>query len=227
MQTFLKEQGENAEFKERILRNVIVIGSGGHAKVILDIIEKSGDKVLGILDKNRLRGECVLGYPVIGSEMDNTDEFVKDNNYFVIGIGDNCKRRNKAEMLALPWYTAIHPSAIIGKSVEIGEGTVVMANAVINPNAKIGCHCIVNTAASIDHDVTLKNYVHVSPNAAIAGKASIGEECHIGIGVSVIDNISICEKVQIGAGAAVIEDIRIPGVYVGVPVHRIKKWQKG
>lgn len=209
------------------MKYVIVIGSGGHAKVILDIIEKSNDKVIGILDKNRMKGEMILGYPVLGSETEDKEKFRDDKTCFIIGIGNNEKRKKEAELLKLPWYTAIHPSVQIGKSVEIGEGTVIMANAVINPDVKIGSHCIINTAACIDHDVVIGNYTHISPNAAIAGKSSIGEECHIGIGSSVIDNISICSGVKTGAGAVVPEDISVPGVYVGVPARMVRKRQKG
>lgn len=209
------------------MKDIIIIGTGGHAKVILDIIEKSGDNVRGFLDDNRIIGETILGYPVLGSEKKDVVNFCNRNCYFIIGIGNNEKRKKEAELLKLPWYTAIHPSVQIGKAVEIGEGTVIMANAVINPDAKIGSHCIINTAASVDHDVVIGNYTHISPNAAIAGKSSIGEGCHVGIGCSVIDNISICSGVKIGAGAAVTEDISVPGVYVGVPARIVRKRQKG
>lgn len=204
------------------MKNVIIIGSGGHARVIVDIIEKSGDKVLGFLDQNRDPEEMVLGYPVLGSEVTDTNRFLKENTYFMIGVGDNRKRKMIAEELALPWYTAVHPASHIGKAVEVGEGTVVMANAVINPASVIGKHCIINTSASIDHDNRICDFAHISPNAALAGKVEIGEETHIGIGASVIEETQICAGVKVGAGAVVVKNITKKGVYVGVPAKLVK-----
>lgn len=205
------------------MKNVIIIGSSGHAKVITDIIEKNGDKVLGFFDGSRPKGEEFFGYPILGNEIDDRAEYEKDGTYFIIGIGDNVKRKKLAELLGFNWYTAIHPSAQIGKRVEIGEGTVVMANAIVNPDAKIGRHCIVNTAASVDHDDKIGDYVHISPNAALAGNVTVGEGSHIGIGTAVIDGTSICPATKVGAGAVIIKDITEPGVYVGVPVQRVRK----
>lgn len=205
------------------MKNVIIIGTGGHAKVIVDIIEKSGDNIVGFLDQNRSLGEQVLGYRVIGSETEDLSCYQKDNTFFVIGIGDNEKRKNLAESLNLSWYTAIHPTCCIAKEVEIGDGTVIMANAVINPATAIGKHCIINTSASVDHDNVIHDYVHISPNAALAGKVEVGECSHIGVGASVIDRTMICENVTVGAGAVVVKDIVKSGVYVGVPAKLLRE----
>ncbi len=205
------------------MKQVIIIGTGGHARVIVDIIEKSGDVVLGYLDCNRRPGEMVLGYPVLGSEFADVGQYTAQQTFFVIGVGDNSKRRVCAKRLPLPWYTAIHPSSQIGKAVEIGEGTVVMANAVVNPASMIGKHCIINSAASVDHDCTIGDYVHISPHAALAGKVQVGDETHIGIGSSVIEEVCICAGVKVGAGAAVVKDIVKKGLYVGVPAKLVKE----
>ena len=204
------------------MKEVIIIGTGGHARVLVDIIEKSGDKLIGFLDQNRDLGEMILGYPVIGKENDDLKQYLKDNISFVIGVGSNKKRKEIAKKLLVPWYTAIHPKCVLGKNVVVGEGTVIMANSVINPNTVIGKHCIINTAAVIEHDNMIEDYVHISPNVALAGKVYVGEGTHIGIGSSVIDGVSIHNHVTLGAGAVVINNIEKSGVYVGVPARWVK-----
>jgi len=186
-------------------RNVIIIGAGGHAKVIADIILKSNDNLLGFLDDNKPKNEVILGYPILG-KLEDIFSFA-DKTVFVIGIGNNFVRKSISEKYNVAWHTVIHPSANIGIDVKIGDGTVVMANAVINVSAKIGKHCIINTAAIIEHDNIIFNYVHISPNAVLGGTVNIGECSHIGIGASVRNNISITDNCVIGASAAVVKNI--------------------
>ncbi len=191
----------------------MIIGASGHGKVIADIIKKSGDEVIGFLDDDTTK-------PVLGRVCD-CEKYADE--YFVIAIGSNKIRKRIAEKYSdLKYYTAIHPTAVIGENVSIGEGTVVMANAVINPSAVIGKHCIINTGAVIEHDNELKDYVHVSPKAALCGTVKVGEETHIGAGAVVRNNISVCGNVVVGAGAAVVKDIEKRGTYVGVPAKELR-----
>lgn len=198
--------------------NVIIIGTGGHAKVIADIVLKNGDVLLGFLDDNRSKGEIILGYPIIGN-IDDIYLFY-DIASFIIGIGDNFVRKSIANKYNVKWYTAIHPSASIAIDEMIDNGTVIMANTVINTSAKIGKHCIINTGAIVEHDDIISDYVHISPNAALGGTVNIGECTHIGIGASVKNNINITSKCIIGAGSVVVKDIDKSGTYVGVPARR-------
>lgn len=205
-------------------KNVIIIGAGGHAKVIADIIEKSGDEIVGFLDDNKELGTTVINnYKIIG-DLNNrfTMAVTKKDVEFIIAIGDNRKREEISHSPNLKFYTAIHPSAQIGLDVEIQEGTVVMANSCINSSAKIGKHCIINTGSIIEHDNIIEDCVHISPNAALGGTVKIGENTHVGIGSIVKNNITICQNCIIGAGAVVVKDILEEGTYVGVPVNRIK-----
>ena len=201
-------------------KNVIVIGAGGHGKVIADIVLSSGDIVKGFLDDTAdLQGKSVVGFPVLGVTADYKNFMDCE---FVIAVG-NPYVREKISDLPVKWYTAIHPSAVISSlGVEIGEGTVIMANAVVNPCAKIGRHCIINTGAMVEHDNLLENFVHLSPNCALAGTVKVGKSTHIGVGVCVKNNVNITHDCVIGAGAAVIKDIVESGTYVGVPVRKIK-----
>ena len=189
-------------------KKLVIIGASGHGKVIADIALKIGYEVIGFLDDaDTLQETC--GFPVLGKTKDIVK--YKDQCEFVIAIGNNSIRENVAEKYNVQWATLIHPAAVLGINVQIGEGTVVMANVVINPCASIGKHCIINTGAIVEHDNNLEDYVHISPNAT-----------HIGVGACVKNNITIAENVVVGAGAVVVKDIEESGVYVGVPIHILK-----
>ena len=207
-------------------KKIIIIGAGGHSKVIADIIEKSKDIVLGFLDDNKEKDVIIIKekqYKVIGKieECVKIQEENKDIQ-FVIGIGDNKTRKNIANRYNnLKYYTAIHPSSQIALDVEIGQGTVIMANTCLNTSAKIGKHCIINTASVIEHDNEINDYVHISPNATLCGTVKIGELTHIGAGATIKNNISICNNCIIGVGAVVVKNIEVCGTYIGTPAKKI------
>ncbi len=205
-------------------KKVVIIGAGGHAKVIADMIEKSGDEIVGFLDDNKKKGTTIIKeYKVLGDFNNRFPLAIANSDYeFIIAIGDNKKREEISHSPNLKFYTAIHPSAQIGLDVEIKEGTVIMANACINSSAKIGKHCIINTGAIIEHDNIIEDFVHISPNVALGGTVKIGKNTHVGIGSIIKNNITICENCKIGAGAVVVKDIKEEGTYVGVPAKGIK-----
>ena len=155
-------------------KDVVVIGAGGHAKVIADIVLCSGDNLVGFLDDNIKKGVNVFGeYEVLGRIADSAK--FKDY-WFIVAIGDNHLRANIVTGLnGFKWYTAIHPNAVISGAVKVGEGTAVMAGVVVNADSVIGKHCILNTSCSIDHDNELGDFVHISPGAHLAGTVSIGD----------------------------------------------------
>ena len=202
-------------------KDVIIIGAGGHAKVVADIVLCSGDNLIGFLDDNIKLDEVVYkDYKVVGKISDSMEYRDK---YFNIAIGDNHIRAKIAEKYdALAWYTAIHPKTVIADTVKIGKGTVVMAGAVINPDSYIVEHCIINTSCSIDHDNNIGNYVHVSPGANLVGTVSVGNYSWICVGATVINNVSVASDVIVGAGGVVTRDIDESGTYVGVPVRKVR-----
>lgn len=196
-------------------KKVIIIGASGHGKVIADIIHKSGDKVMGFLDDDLTKKE-IHQIPVLG-KIKNIEQH-KGDTYFIVGIGDNQIRKKIAERNpALNYYTAIHPTAVIGEGVRIGKGTAVMASVVINADAKIGEHCIINTSAVIEHECVIGDYTHVSPQACLCGNVHVGEECHVGAGADVIQGKIIVKRVNVGAGSVVVKDLSKVGTYVGIP----------
>lgn len=198
--------------------DVIILGGGGHAKVVADIVLRSGDRLIGFLDDDAEK-TALFGAPRLGAFSD----WVRytDAGRFLFGIGSNQTREALARDLRVRWHTAVHPSAVVSAGVSIGEGSVVMANAAVNADAVIGRHCIVNTGAVVEHDNRIADFVHISSCAVLCGTVSIGTRTHIGAGASVVNNLSVCADVVVGAGAVVVRNVTEPGVYVGVPARKL------
>lgn len=202
------------------MKDVIIIGTGGHAKVIADIVLCAGDNLVGFLTKES-EIDTFVGRPVLGSDVDYQKYA---DHYFVIAIGNaDVRERIAAQMDDVKWYTAVHPSAVISElDTAIGEGSVIMANAVINPCARVGKHCIINTSAVVEHDNVIADFAHISVGAKLAGTVTVGKKTWVGVGATVSNNLSICDNCMIGAGAVVVKDITEAGTYVGVPAVKVK-----
>lgn len=202
-------------------KKLLIIGAGGHGKVIADIAKLNGYKEIAFLDDDTTKKKNGK-YDVINTTA-AIDEYINDYDFFV-GIGDNQIRKKvtlKLKQKNIVQPVLIHPSAIVDESVVIEQGTVVMANVVINADAKIKEGCIINTASSIDHDCIIDSYVHISPGVHIAGTVKIGELTWVGIGASVRNNTVICANSIIGAGSVVVNDILEKGTYVGIPTKKV------
>lgn len=202
------------------MKDVIIIGTGGHAKVVADIVLSARDHLVGFITSDSSI-DNFMGWPVLGSDTEY-NKFM--DCYFVIAIGNSgARERISSSMNSVKWYTAVHPSASVSAiCTSIGDGSVIMANSVINPYAQIGCHCIINSNATVEHDNRIEDFVHISVGAELAGTVRIGKRTWIGAGATVSNGISICRDCMIGAGAVVVKNIDISGTYVGVPAHRIK-----
>lgn len=194
------------------MKRVVILGAGGHAHVIADIIEAEGNQVVAFLDDDKSQPDCA-------GSISNYKEY--SGSEFIIGIG-NAAVREKLSKLDLHWHTAIHPSAIISKSAKIGEGTVVMPNAVINARTTIGKHCIINSGAIVEHDCLIGDCSHISVGANLGGTVSVGKKCWIGIGSTIKNNISLCDNVFVGAGALVVKNIEESGTFIGAPSRKLK-----
>lgn len=200
------------------MNDLIIIGAGGHAKVVADIAIKNGYNLLGFLDDSP-KSETVVGYPVLGPIKD-CHKYAQTAS-FAIGIGNgDVRERISAEYSFLSYPALIHPSSQIGLDVSIGEGTVVMAGTVISSSVNIGKFCIVNSCAVVEHDSSLGNYTHAAPRSTICGTVKVGENVWLGAGCTVNNNVIVCDDVFIGSGAVVIKNIVEKGLYVGVPAKR-------
>lgn len=164
-------------------KKIVIIGAGGHSKVLVDIIEKNNDIVFGFLDDNTTKIEFG-DYKVLG-KINSSEKISKENSdiLFIIAIGNKEIRKKIAQEYNLKYYTAIHPTAVIsGIDVTIEEGTAIMANAVINSSAKIGKNVIINTGSIIEHDTTIEDFVHISYGVIIGAKTKVEESSYIGAG---------------------------------------------
>lgn len=207
---------------------VIVLGAGGHAKVLVEALLASSAVIAGIVDPDpSLTNTAVLGVPVLGT--DNViDEFPPSEVQLVNGlgsIGSPVRRQRLYEDFERKGYrfaTVVHPSAIIASDVEVDVGAQIMAGAVIQPGSRIGRNVIVNTRASVDHDCVVGAHVHIAPGVTLSGGITIGDSTHIGTGATVIQGIHIGKGSIIGAGALVTKEVP-PGVtVVGVPARVVK-----
>ena len=142
----------------------------------------------------------------------------------LIGIGDNFRRERVASIVQGANYgRAIHPSAIIARTVMIGEGAVVMPGAVINAGVKVGAHTIINTNSSVDHDCVIEDFASIAPGVALGGNVQVGRGTAVGIGASVAHGCEIGEHTVIGAGATVVQSLPGYSVCYGVPARVVRQ----
>lgn len=212
------------------MKKIVLIGGGGHCKVIIDIIKSIGEyEIIGITDKNN--NNSVLGVPIIGDDNILQQLYNEGVEYAFIGIGalNNIEVRSliyrKLKNIGFKLPVLIHKHAVVSQYSNIGEGTCVMAGAIINPGVFMGKNCIINTGSVIEHECKIGQNTHISPNSSIAGGVHIGSNAHVGIGSTIIEGKTIGDNVTIGAGAVVIDDIADNAFVVGIPakIIRIKK----
>lgn len=197
------------------MNRIVLIGAGGHGKVVADIARAHGYEEIIFLDDT--------DKPLSQGKVSDYIKY-KDDAAYIVTIGNSRIRERVQKMLQADGckvVTLIHPSAVIGSDVTIGIGTVVMAGTVINAGARIGDGVIVNTCASVDHDCEVGDYVHVAVGAHLAGTVQIEQHTWIGAGATISNNLNICEGCMIGAGAVVVKDIEEEGTYVGVPAKKL------
>lgn len=211
------------------MEQIFIFGAGGHAKVVLDVIEKQGlyEPVFIVDDDPALKGTTFFGYSVLGGREDLLA--AKPSALAakcLVAIGDNVKRLNVAQWLEEHDYeliSAVHPSVQLGRGVAIGVNSVVMAGCVINSDTKIGNSVIVNTAATIDHDCTIGDGVHIAPGCHLCGNVSLGPATLLGAGTIVSPGITIGGSTIVGAGSVIIENLPEHVVAVGHPAKIVKR----
>jgi sugar O-acyltransferase (sialic acid O-acetyltransferase NeuD family) len=206
------------------MKNLLILGAGGHGKVVSEIalLSKDWESIAFLDDRKNLKNAS--GIPVIG-KFDEYSSLINKYKYAFVAIGDNKLRSIWIERLSREGFiipVLVHPFSSISKSSIIGDGSVVMAGAVINADTHIGRGCIINTSSTIDHDCRISHGVHVSPGVNIGGTVTIREYTWVCIGSSVINNISIGSNVILAAGAIVNKNVPDNVMAAGVPAT-IKK----
>jgi UDP-perosamine 4-acetyltransferase len=202
---------------------VIILGAGGHAKVLIDTLRACSVNIIGVVDANPEKfGKSILEVPVIGND-DIVTKYSPDTVRLVNGIGSVGLPTKRTEIfvkfkdLGYTFLQVIHQSAVISGDVKLLEGSQIMAGAVIQPGSQIGKNAIVNTRVSIDHDCFIGDHVHLAPGVTLSGAVIVGQGVHIGTGAAVIHGISIGNYSLVAAGAVVVNDIPDNTVVRGVP----------
>jgi sugar O-acyltransferase (sialic acid O-acetyltransferase NeuD family) len=207
---------------------IVVIGGGGHAKVVLSILRKLGKyQIVGYTD---LRDNGVLlGADYLGSDQELTSMAAGQsrlNAVLAIGqVGLGMARQgvqSRLHSLSLSFPSIVSPNAVVNEEVRFGAGVTVMDGVVINSGASIGRGAIVNTNSTVEHDVRIDDWVHIAPGVTISGGVTIGRFSMIGAGATVIGGKQIASECIVGAGATVVHNLTEPGVYVGSPARRIR-----
>lgn len=204
-------------------KSIVVVGGGGHAKVLISTLKKVGRyKLLGYTD--RINRGPLLGIPYLGGDYVLGSVLAREGRCAAaIGVGCVSITTHRREIhgalanLGFDLPSVVSPHAIVNESVSIGAGTVVLDGAVVNSGTRIGECCILNTNCTVEHDCELGDFVHIAPGATLSGGITVGDDSLIGVGANVIQSVCIGERCLIGAGATVTRDTSGPGVYIGTP----------
>jgi UDP-perosamine 4-acetyltransferase len=209
--------------------DVLIIGAGGHGKVVLDILRASAvHRPIGFLDADpALTGSTLSGLPVLG-QINQLPKLKLKAQGAVVAIGDNRARARYGELLRQQGWdliNAIHPRATVSPTATLGANIVIAAGAVVAADAQVADHVIVNTSAVVDHECRIGRAVHICPAAALAGRVTVGEMAFIGLGSRIIQCLTVGSHAVVGAGAVVIADIPDLATVVGIPARVIKTTQ--
>ncbi|MGB5171169.1 acetyltransferase [Eudoraea sp.] len=212
------------------MKNIIIFGASGHGSVVLDCIEKEGRyKVVGFMDSYKKKGLIINGYKILGNEFDLP--FVIEK-YSVTGVfvavGDNWVRKILIDRITkinpnIRFISVVHPSASIGKDVEIGNGTVIMPGVIVNANTVIKDFCILNTNASLDHDGYMDDFSSLAPGVVIGGNLWLGKFSALSLGCKVVENITVGKHSIVGAASLVSDDVADYVTVYGSPARVISK----
>lgn len=204
---------------------LVVIGSGGHSKVIVEAVRARtpGRPIILLDDESANHGRSVLGIDVSGGR-ERLSAGLKGVPV-ALGVGDNGSRSQVMDWLESnghPLETVIHPAAIVGTTVSIGPGAFLAAGAIAIADARIGAGAIINTGASIDHDCDVGEAAHIAPGVRLCGNVRVGARTLIGVGSSVRPGVTIGADVILGAGSVIVRDLPGPGTFVGNPARLLR-----
>lgn len=206
---------------------VLIIGAGGHGAVVVDILRAAGRYMpAGFIDADpSLVGQTIAGIPVLGA-FNQIGKLRSQFSQAVVAIGDNRVRRSYEAKLTAAGFeliNAIHPSAVISTTAELGKNLVVAAGAIVGASARIANSVLLNTGCIIDHECVIGHGAHIGPGAKLAGRVHVGAGAFVGIGSAIIPCTRVGEEATVGAGAVVIRDVQDRETVVGVPAKPIAR----
>lgn len=202
--------------------NMVMLGAGGHAKVLLSLAKASGLHVIGVCDPELHRSGVLIwrGITVLGGD-DELGSLDPSRVGLINGIGQvvgsNLRRTiyESAVAKGFQFPPLIHPSACVDDSAVLGQGVQIMAGAIIQPDVTLGCNTIINTRASVDHDCNVAAHVHIAPGATLCGNVQIGTGAFVGAGATVIQGLMLGECAVVGAGTVMVRDLAACHVLLG------------
>lgn len=205
-------------------RSLVIVGAGGHGRVLAEALQAEGRVVLGFID--RAATGVVLGLPVLGDDaaLDPAGGYDLVNGVGGTGAGPDPRlRRTVQERLQAAGFRFAgvrHPSALVSPSADVAADAQLLAGCVVQAQAVVGAGAIVNTRAVVEHDVRLGAFAHCATGAILCGDVEIGADAHIGAGAVVRQGVRLEDGVVVGAGAVVIEAGAGAGPLLGVPARR-------
>lgn len=206
------------------MKGLVIIGGGGHGKVIADAAEASGQwNQISFLDDSLAPGASVGIWSVLGT-LSSIGRLGPDDFDVAVAVGDNRRRMEIVSRVSALGYrlpVIVHPTAYVSQRAVIGSASVVLTHAAVLVGSRLGAGCIVNTGASVDHDCIVGDGVHLSPGARLAGGVRVSECVWLGMGSSTIAQVSIGSNAVVGAGSVVLKDVPAESTIAGVPAVRI------
>lgn len=211
------------------MKKILIIGASGHAKVIIDIIEKRNEyEIIGFIDSYKKPNQKVMTYNILGDEK-LIPKLMKTKNVIggVIAIGDNWSRKKVRDYIKsiapkFKFLPAIHPNAILYNNLKIKQGVVIMGGVIVNSDSKIEEFGILNTGASLGHDSIMNKFSSLAPAVTVGGNVTIGAFSAISIGATIIQCIRIGKHTVVGAGSLVLNNLGNYLVAYGVPAKKIR-----
>ena len=206
---------------------LVLAGSGGHAKIVIDIIELVGsNKIIGITTQD-LNLNSFQGYPVLGTDAELPKLFGRGIRYAAVGVGgfrDNERRKavfSHIKGLGFNRIRTVHPSAIIARDVQIGEGSVICAGVVLNPGVSIGENVIVVTGSTVDHETIIDDHVLIAGGVSVGANVHVKEEAFLAIGSTVVSGMVIGKNSLVAAGAVVVKNVDAGQTVMGIPARNV------
>ncbi len=208
---------------------VIIVGGGGHAKVVVDVLRLLEIPILGYTDpKGRDAPVSRHGVECLGDDDDAIRRHDRESVLLMIGVGGIADTRLRQRLFETfsaedyPFVSAVHPMSVVARDVKVGEGAIVMAGAVVNAGSRVGENAIVNSGAAVDHDCLLGDHCLIATGAALSGGVIVGDGAFIGSGAAVVPGVSVGPRAVVAAGAVVTEDVPRDGRVAGIPARGMK-----
>lgn len=209
---------------------LIIIGAGGHAKNIIEILERLDSyDVIGVTTKEKTAEKEFFGYPILGTDDDLPSFYQRGVRHAVIGVGgyrNNLLRADRffhVKQLGFEVVSLVDPSVFVGRSVQIGEGCVMMPRSLLNTDCRIGNNVVVHIHSFIGHESTIGDHTLISGGVNLGANVTVGEHSFVAIGATIVSGVNLGRNVLVGAGAVVVKDVPDNTTVMGVPAHPVER----